>query len=206
MKEHVIPGLRHPQLPPIDPTRVPIEADLSRADVCVLHQLCAGKTVIEYGAGGSTLLLARFARVVLSYEQTLAWFEAVARVARRRRRRVPMAKLVLRHVPDCMPPADLPRVNVMFVDGQRDKRHHWVEAAIRRRLADVIVLHDSRARKSPIAACSALLTWPHTLMIDRVSYHYRNSNHLVVWLRKKPVAYENWNRTETGRLPHLHVD
>jgi len=200
------PGWHFRDLPPINPRTIPLEADLSRNDVAVLHKLCHGKTVVEFGTGGSTLLLARFSRVVLSYESDPDWINLVWRTLQKRRvDGVRMAKIVLNHVPDCVPPAKLPRVGAVFIDGRRDRRHLWVEAAIRRNLAPVIILHDSRAKKSPIAACTSLLTWPLTLRIDRIAYHYSSSNHVVIWLRDRPVAYENWNKTEPARrLPHLH--
>lgn len=200
------PGYHIKDLPPVNPATVPLEADLSRNDVRVLHQLCLGKTVVEFGTGGSTLLLARFSRVVLSYDHDADWINLVWRTVQRRRAEgVRMSKIVLGHVPDCRPPKKLPKVGAMFIDGRRDRRHFWVETAIRRNLAPVIILHDSRAKKSPIAACEALLTWPLTLRIDRIAYHYNNSNHVVIWLRDKPVVYENWNKTEKARrLPHLH--
>jgi hypothetical protein len=202
----VIEGFRYKDLPPLNPRKVPIEADLSRHDVHVLHELCRGKTVVEFGTGGSTLLLARFARVVVSYEHDKEWINFVHRAAvRRRKAGTRMCRIILEHVPDCMPPRSVPRVGVAFIDGRRDHRHFWVEFALRRKIAPVIVLHDSRAEKSPIAACQSLLTWPLTLRIDRVAYHYKNSNHLVVWMRDRPALYENWNRIEkSGRLPHLH--
>lgn len=39
----------------IDPAKVEIHGDLSRADVLVLAEICTNKNVIEFGVGGSTL-------------------------------------------------------------------------------------------------------------------------------------------------------
>jgi len=202
----VVNGARYRDLPVIDPQRVAIEADLSRADVAVLHELCAGRTVVEFGCGGSTLLLARFSRIVLSYDHDVGWLERVARVARRRAQKgVRMSRIVLQHVPEGAPPPKLPRVDVLFVDGERNARHLWVERALRARVARVVVIHDSR-RPSPLADCSSLITWPLTRRIDRVLYHYKNSNHVVVCLRDESVRYVDWNKAEPRRrLPHLHV-
>lgn len=58
-----------------DPRTVLIQGDISRADAVVLVNLCAGRSVVEFGMGGSTLLLARCAKELSSYDTDLEWYE-----------------------------------------------------------------------------------------------------------------------------------
>lgn len=177
-----------------NPRTEPLEADLSRADVAVLHEFCSGKLVIEFGAGGSTKLLRRFAAGVITYETDPRWAAVT-------KKKVPGAD-----VRRCSVGAPvISACDVLFIDGLRDSRHLWMHFAVAHRVAPIILAHDTR-RPKPVSQFRVLLEWPHTAWIDSVHYHYRDSNILVVKLRSKPVKYENWNVTEPkGRLPRWKV-
>lgn len=183
----------------IDPHTVPIEADLSRADVVLLHKLCANRNVVEFGAGGSTLLLAQVASCLESYEPDPKWVECVTA------RLVAMKGTCGTRVvalPNATPPADLPPADVYFIDGLRHARPWWVRAVIERRLARVIALHDSRRSET---GYGFLFETPCVLMLDRIVPHAGQSNITLFILRAQPVVWENWNLTEPeNRLPHLH--
>lgn len=177
-----------------DPKTEPLAADLSRADVAVLHELCAGKSVVEFGAGGSTALLRRFAARLVTFETDPRWVAAI-------KKRVPGAdvRLCSKNSPT------IPRCDVLFIDGLTTIRPVWMWAALQQHAAPVILAHDTR-RPDPVKSFGVLLEWPHTAWIDSVHYHFRGSNMLVVRLRKTPVKYENWNTVErANRLPHWKV-
>jgi hypothetical protein len=172
----------------------PLEADLSRADVSVLHEFCAGKFVVEFGAGGSTKLLRKFSARVMTFETDARW-------VRETKKRVPGAdvRLCSTKVPD------IPRCDVLFIDGLCALRAAWMRASIDKHVAPIILAHDTR-RREPVKGFTALLEWPCTGWLDSVQFHYRESNMLVVRLRDKRVQYENWNATEPQhRLAHWKV-
>lgn len=178
----------------------PLEADLSRNDARLLVQLCADKRVVEFGMGGSTLLLARIASELVSYETDEHWVELVrGTFASRNGNYCPVT---LRHCGG-PPPNNVPRCEVMFVDGVMRYRPAWLRAAIEHRLTRLVVIHDSR-KERPLVLCKLLLEQPYARWIARVDYHYRDSNCLVVQLRRRPIRHTNWNTTETNRAPHLH--
>lgn len=183
----------------IDPQTVPIEADLSRADVVLLHKLCANRNVVEFGAGGSTLLLAQIATYLESYEPDPKWVDCVTTRLRAMKDTCGTRVVAL---PNSKPPADLPPADVYFIDGPRYARPKWVHAVIERGLARVIALHDSRRAET---GYGFLFETPCVLRLDRIVPHAAQSNITLFILRAEPVAWENWNLTEPeNRLPHLH--
>lgn len=184
-----------------DPDTFPLQADLSRADVRVLHVLCAGKRVVEVGCGGSTVLLAQFCAGVVSYDTSLDWIE---RARRRLLREPPETQAVVTAIHAYPPgeiPQDLPEADVYFIDGICEDRPAWVQAVVARRLAPLVLHHDSRA--DCMTALHQALTYPLTLSLRSIEYHVEGSNMLVLRCGA-PATYENWNETEPlHRLPFL---
>jgi hypothetical protein len=130
----------------------------------------------------------------VSYDTDARWVELV-------RRQQPKASVILMSV---SVPQEIPSADVYFIDGVEHLRAPWVHFVMERRLAPVIVVHDSR-RSEPVRGLQHLLEWPHTAILDRVEYHAEGSNCLVITLRKEPVVYEDWNVTEPeNRLPQLN--
>lgn len=178
-----------------------IEADLSRQDVVVLHELCAGKTVVEFGAGGSTVFLAKIASHLVSYEPDEEWRNlASARLAAEPGFLCPHSVLACRNVP----PIGAPRFDVYFVDGPRSDRVAWVNGVLKRRLARIVVVHDSRRAENMRGFGGLIEEW--LPWMARIDAHPRDSNLLVMHVRREPVKWRNWNLEETAnRAPHLHL-
>ncbi len=182
-----------------DPMTFPLEADLSRADVRLLYEFCQGKTVVEFGCGGSTVLLAQFAAKVSSYDTDRDWINRTAR----RLEREPKpdhARPTLTHYTS-FPPRELPKADVYFIDGYVPDRVRWVKLAIEERLTETIVVHDSRS--SAMSDIGPMLTYPLTMSLRSLTYHLDGSNMLVI-RAGAPVEYVNWNAAEPAyRLPFL---
>lgn len=177
---------------------LPLEADLSRADAALLARLCAGRRVVEFGSGGSTLLLARVAAYVASYDTDATWTELTrARLAEEPAGSVCAVDLwTYGGVPDQLPAAD-----VALVDGAPGLRPAWTRALVERGVPLVLV-HDSRGDQ--VGPALAALGWPASLRVRSVELHAEGS-HTTVVRCGEPVAYEDWNQTEPeGRAPHLH--
>lgn len=178
---------RHPR-----PLELPVEADLARRDLLLLMELCAGKKVVEFGSGGSTLFLAHVAADVVSYDTHAGWSKKIAARIEKERKSWELAPVRLLTGPF---PEKLPTGDVHFVDGKTELRPSWVHRWLTQRAAPVAIIHDSR-RLLPLEQCKLLLKWPHTAWIDRIEFHAGGSNCVVVRLRGSPVKYENWNQTE----------
>ena len=184
-----------------DPDLFPLEADLSRADVRVLHRLCADKRVVEIGCGGSTVLLAQFCREVRSFDTSADWIERAQRRLLREPAAVQAVVLgISAYAPGAIPEV-LPEADVYFVDGICEDRPAWVRAVVTRRLAPLVVHHDSRS--SCMTTLHEGLPYPVTLALQSLEYHVDGSN-MAVLRCGAPVVYENWNETERAhRLPFL---
>lgn len=183
-----------------DPNTFPLEADLSRADVRVLYKYGCDKNVIEFGCGGSTVLLSLFVKSVVSYDTSPDW------IARAKRRLEKEAAHNCKGIHLCgrSVPPNLPKADVYFVDGLDALRAPWAAAAVDRELAPVVIIHDSR-RALTMNAIAAVLIHPRTLKISSVDYHADESNMIVIHTRPA-LKYENWNLTEPeNRLPALPV-
>lgn len=184
-------------MPKIDPDTYLTHADLSRADLRVLSHFCSGANVVEFGVGGSTLFLEQIAQKLTSYETSQDWIALV------QGKLVNSSRVSLIQCANV--PPNLPKADVYFIDGTGHLRPEWVHQCIDQRLARTIIVHDSR-RLNPIGSLTWLITWPHTAIIEKVEYHFMESNCVVITLRDTPVVYENWNVTEPlNRLPHLSV-
>jgi hypothetical protein len=189
------PRTKAPDEADIDPSTYPTSADLSRADLRVLHHFCKDTAVVEFGCGGSTLFLQKIAKTLTSYDTSQEWIDLVKGQLSGNRQEIILI--------DAVPPI-LPKADVHFVDGIDHLRPIWVRYCQEQRAAKVIIVHDSR-RTYPVAGLGCLFEWPLTALIEKVEYHYMGSNCLVITLRQTPVAYEDWNVTEpVNRLPHLH--
>lgn len=172
----------------MDPQTVKIQGDLSRADVVSLCQLCTGKEVIEYGMGGSTLILSRCARSLSSFEESEYWCD----VTRDR----------LYQIPDktCQPATNigsgvehyLPKCDVLWIDGTPASRIGWITNFFH--CARTIVIHDARRGGDVARALEALV--PFFEHIKTIHINYNESNLLVVEKREQPLVWENWNVTE----------
>ena len=88
-----------------------------------------------------------------------------------------------------------------FIDGYVPSRAPWVEAAISRRLATTIIVHDSRS--SAMTDIGRVLVYPLTLSLRSLEYHVNGSNMLVI-RADAPAEWFDWNAAEPlNRLPFL---
>jgi hypothetical protein len=180
-----------------DPKTVPIQGDLSRADVVELVRMCRGKRVVEFGMGGSTLILMRCARSLDSYETDPHWHCLTAHRMKQVKDKTCEPTLMLS--PDT--PSDIPECDIIFVDGLSSKRDEWMR--LWRRTREAVVLHDSRVPATWRSVMELLRDEESGTWVEGIDFHVNQSNLLVVRKRPEPVAYENWNITEASdtRIP-----
>ncbi len=181
----------------IDPKTVIIQGDLSRQDAAVLLELCQGKNVVEFGVGGSTLLIARVAQSLRSYDTSSEW---LGRTAARIRKIEPELSCVpefshVAHVAD-----DIQECDVLFIDGKGDDRFLWLKFFPK---CKVLICHDSlgdTGGHGPTLYHVMGELFNNRLCVeylDRADFHYKGSNMAVVYRRPEPIQYHNWNLTET---------
>ena len=173
-----------------DPSSVTIQGDLSRNDAVQLCLWCNGRDVVEFGMGGSTLLLSRCAKSLLSFDTQKHWFD--------------VTELRLNQIPEksCEPqlvlspeiPQNIPACDVLFVDGLDYQRVEWVKRFHDR--SKVLIVHDSRSPVITLPILAAIA--PSFLKLYALYFHIGNSNLLIMVFREEPIAYENWNHTEIG--------
>jgi hypothetical protein len=190
----------------INPYTWKIEGDLSRADVLVLTLLCRNKNVIEFGIGGSTILLSQIANKVITYEHDPAWRDKIApklndKVEIRMIEKNPQAVKGLGEYCD-----------VLFDDGHsllrapallefwkyikgyailHDSRMTYAGNCVKR-LIDAFVPNPEITEGNP----NKLPDNPYTGSLDTIYWNYLESNMVVLQKRNYILKYENWKITE----------
>lgn len=180
----------------MDPLTVPIQGDLSRQDAVVLAELCQNKKVIEFGVGGSTLLIARVAKALESFDTDLGWLD-------RTRRRLDKLKPELTCLPQLRHTSGVPETiddcDVLFIDGRGDDRFKWLKFFPK---CQTLICHDSLGDTGgngpTLYHVMAELFRDRASLeyLDHASFHHQGSNMVVVHRRREPIRYQNWNLTE----------
>jgi hypothetical protein len=179
----------------VDYNQVEIQGDISRADVRVLIELCDNKRVVEFGVGGSTLIIARIAKSLYSFDTSEEW---INRTNSR-----------LQKIDDltCQPtisltagvPEDIPDCDVLFIDGKGEERYKWLKFFPK---CKIIICHDSLGDTGGSGP-----TLYHVMAeifqrmdcveyLDKAIFHYHDSNMAVIYRRDEPLKYKNWNIDE----------
>jgi hypothetical protein len=172
----------------MNPKTVTIQGDLSRADVVELCRICGGKIVVEFGMGGSTLILARCAAFLYSYDTEDSWLSATK--ARIDSIEDKTARVHLYSSPSI--PAEVPECDVLWVDGLFSQRAEWIRQHGKR--GKVVVVHDCRRYHDVIHALEGALSF--WAWVERIDSCPGGSNLMVITRREKPMRYEDWNETE----------
>lgn len=179
----------------IDPAKVEIQGDISRADVLVLVEICTNKNVIEFGVGGSTLILSRCAKSLLSYDTDEEWINRISK--RLSKIDDKTCEPVLKHTKAL--PKEIPTCDVLFIDGYGPHRSDWLINHFDK--CSIAICHDSLGDtgNGPTLyhIMSELFKHRDLLeMLDTARFHYLNSNMVVIQKRETRITYTNWNVVE----------
>ncbi len=189
----------------LNPYIWPIEGDLSRADVVVLTQLCRGKDVIEFGIGGSTILLSQVANKVITYEHDKEWIQKIEPKLNDKVEIRVIEKKVnrLKGIAESC--------DVFVNDG-----HSLFRAPALLEFWPLIkncaILHDSRMtyagncvksfidafiiKNNPSKYNPGLPDNPFTGSLESIYWNYLESNMVVMNKRNCTLTYENWKLSE----------
>jgi len=172
----------------IDPKTVKIQGDLSRSDVINLCRLCDGKRVVEFGMGGSTLLLARCCATLDSYDTSEEWYNRITAKVSQIPNKTCEPKLTLGE----QVPEDIPSCDVLWIDGCDAHRGLWLEKFFDK--APLIIVHDGR-RPWDVSQVFEVVR-PNFSRVKTLHINYDESNLLLIEKRLSPLEWENWNVTE----------
>jgi hypothetical protein len=197
----------------LNPYTYQVNGDLSKADIVALTLLCRGKNVIEFGIGGSTILLSKVANKVITYEHDMDWVNRVRpslgdnveiRMIDKGKTPEEGAKNVIGLGSPC---------DVCFIDGHSHIRspalmEFWPY------IKEYAVLHDARMtyagncvkkfidaftdRNEPSKANPGLPDNPFTGSLERIEWNWLESNMVVLKKRNCTLKYENWKVTENA--------
>ena len=180
----------------IDPKTVTIQGDLSRNDVIQLCEWCNNKKVVEFGMGGSTLILARCAKELHSYETNKEWYDITTRRIDQIPNKTCEPTLTLNEVGKPYKlnglPDDIPECDVLWVDGFAPLRKLWINNFFDK--AKTIIVHDSRRKEDATEAL--IIAIDRFDMVESIYLHHEDSNLIIIQKRDKRVAWENWNKVE----------
>jgi len=179
------------------------EGDLSRADVVALTLLCRGKNVVEFGVGGSTVILSKIANSVISFDTDPGWIDRI-------KPKAPNVefKLIEKKADALIPiyPCD-----ILFDDGWSLLRppfllKYWNV------IKEYAILHDGRMtyagncvkrlidsfiiKNEPNEYNPGLPDNPYTGSLESIYWNYLESNMVVLKKRNCTLKYENWKVTE----------
>ena len=195
----------------LNPYTYKTEGDLSRADVVALTLLCRGKNVIEFGIGGSTVLLSQIANNVITYEHDPKWTEKI----------LPHlgSNVEIRPIDKGSTPAEGAlnviglgeSCDVCFIDGHS---HIRAPALIEfwKHIKEYAILHDSRMtyagncvkkfidafvdQNKPSDTNPGMSDNPFTGSLETIHWNYLESNMVVMKKRNCTLRYENWKVSE----------
>jgi hypothetical protein len=193
----------------LNPFICPIHGDLSRADVVVLVQACRGKTVVEFGIGGSTIILSQVAEKVVSYETKQVWidrfkdeFDKLDNVQFRILEENIDAEIT--DIEDC---------DVLFVDGWSLLRWPFLKAYWSH-VKECAILHDARSPYAPNVVSKMITEYTpsqpgeafprneYTACLKQIDWLPLESNMIVLHKRDVSLHHEDWKRTEEGNNRH----
>lgn len=162
--------------------------DLSREDAEVLeHFGRRAASVLEFGVGGSTQILAQVSQSVLSLETEPSWIKLVE--SRLEKLKVVNCKIIKYDEWDKSGSCDL-----IFDDGTDDLRQEFAMASFPLlRENGWIIFHDTRRLKDVMNVLK--LIEKHYLEVGDVSFNKWGSNMTVV-RKKKSEPYVNWWHVE----------
>jgi len=195
----------------LNPYTYKTDGDLSKADVVVLTLLCRVKNVIEFGMGGSTILLSKIANKVITYEHDKAWVDRIKPSLG--------SNVEIRMIDKGATPLEGEKsivglgesCDVLFNDGHSHLRapallEFWPY------IKDCAILHDARMtyagncvkkfidaftnRNEPSKANPGLPDNPFTGSLERIDWCWLESNMVVMKKRNGTLKYENWKVTE----------
>lgn len=176
------------------------KGDLSKADVVVLTLLCRGKRVVEYGVGGSTILLSNIAKSVVSYDTDPAWIEKIKPQAPNVEYRL------LEKTPQKIEGFEC---DVLFDDGWSVLRDQFL-LGFWHYIKDCAILHDGRMTYAGNCVKKFLDAFvvkngenklpdnPYTGSLKSIDWNWLESNMVVLHKRNCTLKYEDWKKTENG--------
>lgn len=184
----------------LNPYVCTIEGDLSRADVVVLTLLCRGKDVVEFGLGGSTLILSEIAKSLVTYETKPVWVE-----------RFPQIKSEVKVIAENSDGSSVRGLgrpcDVLFADGWAAMRHHFM-LEFWPHIRDCVILHDTRSvyagncvQKFFAAYDPPTTGWglnPYLATLKSIDWNWLESHMCVLHKRNCMLKYEDWKKTEAG--------
>ena len=175
--------------------------DLSKADAELLARYAAKSSVgvLEFGAGGSTQIIAQKIRPDVPFvtvETQSKW----SRVTRGRLQRLGVSercRIVAYEEWEQIVPTES-RFDVVFVDGLRNLRLPFaLKAWSLLTTSGVVIFHDTRRRKDAADALSLAAQHFEEVSEVRLNEPVRGrSSNMTVVVRKKLEGYVNWQKTE----------
>lgn len=177
---------------------IPYVGDVSKRDAVLLREFAeCCHTILEFGVGASTQILAAYTRgSVDSVDTDPTWIEKT----RRNLRRLGGSNRVTFHAY-----AEIPqkRYDLVFVDGLWNLRAEFAEKAWPvLAVGGAMLFHDTRRPKDVRIVCG--LIERHATEIDRIIMNRGNSNITVV-TKREPLPLEDYNAIEERTPEQLGI-
>ena len=200
---------------PFNPYTCPIYGDLSRADVVALTLLCRNKNVVEFGVGGSTILLSQVAKSVITFDTKEVWVNRTKKFLKNIPNKTcdSYFRPVIEEKHDGSSVLGLSTpCDVLFSDGWAAMRGHFI-LEFWNDIKECAITHDTR---SPYAGNVVKMLFnaydkklnkengyiwgvnPHTASLKSIEWNYLESNCCVFFKRNTLLIWEDWKKTEAN--------
>jgi len=198
---------------PFNPYTCSIQGDLSRADVVALTLLCRGKDVVEYGVGGSTIILSQIAKSVTSFDTKEIWVERTKEFLKKVPNKTcePEFRPILeeKHNGSSVKGLGFP-CDIVFSDGWAALRGFFI-LEFWRYMNECAITHDSRAIYASNIVKMFMnnydsnhkndpeFPWginPYLSTLKKIEWNYLESNCCVFFKRNTSLIWEDWKKTE----------
>lgn len=198
---------------PFNPYICPIQGDLSRADAVSLALLCRGKDVVEYGVGGSTIILSQVAKSLTCFDTKQTWLEKTKESVNKLPNKTcePDFRPILKEKHDNSSVTGLGfNCDVIFSDGWAAMRIHFI-LEFWPYIRECAITHDSRAiyagnivkkfmdAYDPTVKDNKKFPWgvnPYISSLQKIEWNYLESNCCIFFKRNTSLIWEDWKKTE----------
>jgi hypothetical protein len=162
--------------------------------------LCRNRDVVEFGLGGSTLIIGQVAKSLITYETKPEWVKRFPRIES------PIE--IIEEKKDGSSVKGLGReCDVIFLDGWAAMRHHFL-LEFWPHIRECAILHDTRSvyaanclKKFIDAYNPPTVGWalnPYLATLKSIDWNFLESNMCILHKRNCQLEYEDWKKTEAG--------
>lgn len=168
--------------------------DLSREDAGILEQYAEGSDVLEFGVGGSTMIIAQSKGIksLTSIETDPAWIDITSRRMEAIEDKIQPVFLGYSEIPD------IGSFDMIFVDGVDNARFDFAVRSWKLlKPMGFMLFHDTRRFPDFKNVLSVAESFYEEILSIQFNINYNNKpSNMTVMQKRNPLKYVNWPKEE----------